>query len=93
MSSTPTSETPSLIDYPCSFPIKVMGAKHPELVSAISALALAFDPAYDPATLQLRESSGGRYVGLTLTITATSRSQLDALYQALSSHPLVKVVL
>jgi putative lipoic acid-binding regulatory protein len=26
-------------------------------------------------------------------VTATSREQLDALYQALTSHPMVKVVL
>lgn len=86
-------ETPSLIEYPSLFPIKVMGANHPDFEQAIVDIALQFDPAYDRGTLQQRPSRGGNYLGLTLTVTATSREQLDALYRALSSHPLVKVVL
>ena len=38
-------------------------------------------------------SSSGKYLGLTLTVNATSRDMLDALYVAFSSHPMVKVVL
>lgn len=87
------AETPSLIEYPSLFPIKVMGVNDPALAPAIVDIALQFDPHYDRATLQLRPSSGGKYLGLTLSITATSREQLDALYLSLSSHPLVKVVL
>ena len=88
-----TSEAPPLIEYPSRFPIKVMGVNDPALEQAIVDIALRFDPHYDRATLQLRPSSGGKYLGLTLSITATSREQLDALYLSLSSHPLVKVVL
>ena len=47
----------------------------------------------DAASVELRPSSGGKYLGVTITITATSREQLDDLYRALTSHPLVKVVL
>ncbi|PWW45534.1 YbeD family protein [Melaminivora alkalimesophila] len=83
----------SLIEYPSSFPIKVMGAKAPGLVEAVVELAQRFDPSFDPATVELRDSRGGNYQGVTITITATSRGQLDALYQALTGHPLVKVVL
>ena len=46
-----------------------------------------------PATVELRDSSAGNYLGITITVTATSREQLDDLYRALSSHPMVKVVL
>jgi putative lipoic acid-binding regulatory protein len=88
-----TSEPPSLIEYPSRFPIKVMGASDPGFEQAMVDIALQFDPAYDRSTLRLRPSSGGKYMGLTLDITATSREQLDALYRALSSHPMVKVVL
>ena len=83
----------SLIEYPSVFPIKVMGANDPAFEQAVVDIALRFDPGYDRATLQLRPSSGGNYLGLTLSITATSREQLDELYRALTSHPLVKVVL
>jgi uncharacterized protein len=88
-----TPEPPSLIEYPSLFPIKVMGLNDPGFAQAMIDIALQYDPAYDRASLQLRPSSGGKYLGLTLNITATSREQLDALYRSLSSHPLVKVVL
>ena len=83
----------SLIEYPSRFPIKVMGAKVDGFVHAITALAHRFDPTFDATTIELRDSRAGNYLGVTITITATSREQLDDLYRALSSHPLVKVVL
>ena len=86
-------ERASLIEYPSLFPIKVMGANHPDLEQVVIDIALRFDPGYDRSTLQRRPSGGGNYLGLTLTITATSREQLDDLYRALTGHPLVKVVL
>ena len=89
--STPDSE--SLISYPSSFPIKVMGLKVDGLVHALTVIAAQFDPAFDASTIELRESKGGKYLGVTLTITATSRAQLDDLYRMLSGHPMVKVVL
>ncbi|MDO8774535.1 MAG: DUF493 family protein [Burkholderiaceae bacterium] len=83
----------SLISYPSRFPIKVMGAKVDGLVHAITLIARQFDPTFDAATVELRESKGGKYLGVTITVTATSREQLDELYRTLSTHPLVKVVL
>lgn len=83
----------SLIEYPSRFPIKVMGLKVDGLVHAITELAHRFDPDFDATSIELRESSAGKYLGVTITITATSREQLDDLYRALSGHPMVKVVL
>ena len=88
--STPTD---SLIEYPSLFPIKVMGAKVDGLVHAITQIAAQFDPTFDATTIELRESKGGNYLGVTITVTATSREQLDELYRTLSTHPMVKVVL
>ena len=87
----PPSE--SLIAYPSQFPIKVMGMRVDGLVAAITHIAQQFDPAFDASTVELRESKGGKYLGVTITITATSREQLDELYRTLSTHPMVKVVL
>jgi putative lipoic acid-binding regulatory protein len=84
---------PSLIEYPSAFPIKVMGEQADGYVEAVVAIARSFDPAFDPSTVETRSSSGGKYLGVTITVTATSREQLDELYRALSSHPLVRVVL
>ena len=100
MSPTPPPPPPasaarkdSLIEYPSLFPIKVMGIKVDGLVHAITTVAHHFDPAFDASTIELRESSGGKYLGITITVTATSREQLDELYRTLSTHPMVKVVL
>jgi putative lipoic acid-binding regulatory protein len=83
----------SLIEYPSEFPIKVMGARVDGFVEAMVEVARRFDPSFDPARVELRPSSAGNYLGVTLLVTATSREQLDALYLALTSHPMVKVVL
>lgn len=83
----------SLITYPSEFPIKVMGQKVEGFVHAMTHIAKQFDPAFDAARIELRESKAGNYLGVTLNITATSREQLDELYRTLSSHPMVKVVL
>jgi uncharacterized protein len=91
--SATASGQESLIEYPSRFPIKVMGAKVDGFVHAITALAREFDPSFDASTVELRDSAKGNYLGITITITATSREQLDNLYRALTSHPMVKVVL
>ncbi len=94
--SPPSSDAPqaeSLITYPSLFPIKVMGLKVDGLVQAITHIAVQFDPGFDASTVELRESKGGKYLGITITITATSRDQLDEIYRTLSTHPMVKVVL
>lgn len=83
----------SLIEYPSAFPIKVMGAHVEGFAEAIIMVAQQFDPVFDPATVERRPSSSGNYLGLTITVTATSREQLDELYRTLSSHPMVKIVL
>ncbi len=88
-----TAATPSLIQYPSPFPIKVMGLRVDGLVHAITQIARQFDDAFDASTVELRQSKGGKYLGITITVTATSREQLDELYRTLSTHPMVKVVL
>jgi putative lipoic acid-binding regulatory protein len=89
----PDPRRDSLIDYPCAFPIKVMGRKVDGFVHALTEIALRHDASFNAATIELRDSKAGNYLGVTLTVQAVSRAQLDALYQELTSHPLVKVVL
>ena len=82
-----------LIEYPSRFPYKVMGVKADGFVHALTAIAQEFDPSFDASTIELRPSAKGNYIGVTLTITATSREQLDGMYRALAANPMVKVVL
>lgn len=84
---------PSLIEYPCHFPIKVMGANVDGYVAAMTHVARTFDPGFDASTIEQRPSKVGKYLGLTLSVYVTSREQLDELYRTLTTHPMVKVVL
>lgn len=88
-----SSSAESLIVYPSPFPIKVMGLRVEGFVHAVTMIAQHFDPGFDASTVELRESKGGKYLGVTITVTATSRDQLDELYRTLSTHPMVKIVL
>ena len=90
---TPIPPEQSLIEYPSRFPIKVMGANVEGFAQAITELTLRFDPEFDVETVEKRLSSGGKYMGVTVTITATSREQLDEFYRSLTAHPMVKMVL
>jgi uncharacterized protein len=83
----------ALFNFPCDFPIKVMGKSHPEFHDAIVTVIREFDNEFDVARVETRPSSGGAYTGLTLTVRARDRAHLDDIYRALTSHPMVKVVL
>ncbi|WP_319242411.1 DUF493 domain-containing protein [uncultured Propionivibrio sp.] len=91
MAELPEKET--LLEFPCAFPLKIMGLAGDALAQAVLEIVRRHAPDFDGATMEMRASSGGKYVSLTCTIRATSKPQLDALYRELTSHPLVKVVL
>ena len=88
-----TEESKSLIDFPCFFPIKVMGKNVPEFAQVISDLLVQTNPGFNPGTLNMKPSTKGNYISLTCQVYVENQPQLDDLYRALSSHPLVSVVL
>ena len=90
---TPEPELDSLLAFPCDFPIKVMGQTQPGFAQAVLGVVRRHAPDFDGATMEMRNSRQGKYLSLTATIRATSREQLDALYQELCDHPMVKMVL
>ena len=83
----------SLLTFPCIFPIKVMGRREDGYAQAVLEVVLRHAPDFDPATMEMRPSKAGKYLSVTVTITARSREQLDALYKELSGHPMVMMVL
>ncbi len=83
----------SLIEFPCDFPIKVMGATQEGFAQAVLEVVVRHAPDFDATTMQMRPSKAGNYLSLTCTVRATSKAQLDALYGALTAHPMVKIVL
>jgi len=83
----------SLIDYPCDFPIKVLGRAQAGFAQAVLAVVRAHAPDFDGSGMAMKTSKQGKYLSVTCTVRATSREQLDALYQALCDHPMVVMVL
>jgi putative lipoic acid-binding regulatory protein len=83
----------SLIDYPSDFHIKIMGLMQDTCAQTMVDVVISHDPEFHAGKLEMRPSTKGNYLSLTVTVRATSREQLDNLYRALSSHPMVKMVL
>jgi putative lipoic acid-binding regulatory protein len=83
----------SPLAFPCDFPIKVMGRKEPGFAQKVMEIVLRHAPDFDPETIGMRPSRQGKYLSVTCVIRATSRAQLDALYQELCDHPSVVMVL
>lgn len=104
-----SSEQTTLIEYPCDFPVKIIGRVRSlsdslpnaaslehgrqEFTQAVLRIVKLHAPDYDEANLEVRISKKNTYLSLTCTIRAVSREQLDALYQELCDHPLVLMVL
>lgn len=83
----------TLLEFPCAFPLKIMGRREDTFAQAVLEVVLRHDPEFDGATMEMRPSKAGNYLALTVTVTATSQPQLDALYMELTGHPLVLMVL
>jgi putative lipoic acid-binding regulatory protein len=86
-------ENASLIEYPCDFPIKVLGRTQAGFAQAVLDVVHAHAPDFDGATMEMKTSKRGKYLSVTCVIRATSRQQLDDLYRALCDHPMVVMVL
>ncbi len=87
------AEQDTLIEFPCDFPIKVMGEQHQDFQAEVVRTIQSILPVFTSASVQSRASSGGKYTSLTCEVHVTSKPQLDSIYMALTSHPMVKVVL
>ncbi len=79
--------------FPCAFPIKVMGRREGGFAQAVLEIVRRHAPDFEASTVEMRPSRKGKYLSVTCTIRATSREQLDALYQELCDHPTVVLVL
>ena len=84
---------PSLIEYPCAFPIKIMGRTQAGFAQAVHEIVKRHAPDFDGATMELKSSKQAKYLSITCTVNAVSREQLDALYRELCDHPMVVMVL
>jgi putative lipoic acid-binding regulatory protein len=86
------TDSDTLLEFPCSFPIKVMGPDPKAIRTVLDQVLREYAPDSEES-ISLRESSKGRFVSITVTIEAHSKTQLDSIYQALSSSEHILVVL
>ncbi len=85
--------TETLVEFPCDFPIKVLGEINEHFAQDIASVIQTVQPHFDAGSINMRTSSGGRYISLTCTVHVESKPELDAIYRALSTYPAVKFVL
>jgi len=83
----------SALEFPCEFPIKMMGRNTPEFQATARAIVERHSGALDDTAIQVALSRNDTFVSVTLTITATSREQLDNIYQDATDHEDVLVAL
>lgn len=83
----------SLIQFPCEFPVKVMGRNAPEFEAAVLEIFNRHVSDLGEGAVRSRPSKNGNYLALTISITAQSQQQLDNIYRELSAHELVTMAL
>ena len=86
-------DTESLLEFPCDFPIKAMGLAVQDFERRVTELVRRHAPDLGEGAVRSRPSQGGKYLAVTITVRATSRAQLDAIYQELSNCETVLMAL
>ena len=89
----PVAAQVSLLEFPCAFPLKIMGRTQDGFAQSVAEVVRKHAPDFDPASLEMRASKEGNWLSVTATVNAASREQLDNLYRELVAHPMVKMVL
>lgn len=83
----------SLLEFPCDFPLKVMGRNQAGFRETVVAVVESHSGPVDGGRVTVRESRDGNFLALTLLLRTESQAQLDAIYCALSAHDQVLMVL
>ncbi len=86
--------TEKLLKFPCQFPIKIMGANHPNLLTEINSIIAKYCPNFNPEKdISIKHSTKGNYLAITANVTANSQEQLDNIYRSLNQHELIKLTI
>lgn len=75
----------SLLQFPCAFPVKVMGLNTEEFFAVVHAVFERHLPSFDEVAIDRRLSSGDKYLSLTITFQAQSKEQLNEIYEELNA--------
>ena len=88
-----THPSPPKIEFPCAYPIKVMGSACNEFRDCVLEVMARHDGEFDTGTVTVRDSRNGRYQSVTVVITARGQEQLEAIFRDLKKSPHVRMVL
>ena len=83
----------TLLEFPCQFPIKAMGKTNLELDLLVLDIVRRHAPETNEESLTTRPSKDGNFIAVTVIVNASSKQQLDSIYQDLTDHPHVLVAL
>lgn len=92
MEGYPANED-SLLEFPCDFPVKVLGRADEDFVTVVVEIVRRHAPDLESGQIRTRPSRDGNFIAVTCTIVAQSRDQLDALYEELSAHERILMAL
>jgi len=88
-----STEEPPRIEFPCDYPIKVLGRSGDGFESLIVAVFERHAPGFNQETIAIKGSSKGTFTSMTITITATGPEQLKALHEDLMATGVVNMVI
>ena len=88
-----SEQEPPKIEFPCDYPIKVLGRSSEAFRGIILGVFERHAPGFDQAGIQVKDSAKGTFTSLTITITATGEDQLQALHEDLMATGHVKMVI
>ena len=83
----------SLLDFPCKFPIKAMGRAETGFEELVTKIILRHAEIHTGEATTTNPSGSGNFISITVTIMATSKIQLDNIYQDLTDCEHVLVAL
>ncbi len=87
-----TEHNDSLLEFPCDFPIKALGRSCENFDALVYSLVTPYAPDLSEAAITTKASAQGNYLSVTITVRATSREQLDAIYRAMTACEQIMMV-
>ncbi len=93
MSDTDNNSEETLLEFPCSFSIKAMGKDEDEFDAHVATLVRRHVPDFGEGAVKTRPSRNGNFISVTVSITATSKKQLDDIYYDLTADQRVIMAL
>jgi len=87
------SDDAQLLEFPCTITLKVIGNDEDGFSDWVVATVAQHAAGIAEGSVTTRPSRSGRYLSVSVTMSADSRGQLEAVYRVLSADDRVSFVL